>query len=214
MKHLVIYTAVVGGYDKLRAVPDPRPPFTDFVCFSDEDLKVEGWEVRRLKRKFPEDPTRDSRRPKLNPHLFVPGYQCSIWHDANFSFLRNPAELFGYFREDLAFFAHPDRACVYAELKACLKLKKDDPAKMQAQIARYEAAGYPHSAGLWMGGVILRRHTGATLRFDEAWWKEVADGSRRDQLSLPFVRWRQSLPLGTLDQQILSRYFARRVHGR
>ena len=45
--------------------------------------------------------------------------------------------------------------------------------------------------------MILRRHTDAIRRLNEAWWNEIVRGSRRDQLSFNYVAWKLGLSYAT-----------------
>jgi hypothetical protein len=73
---------------------------------------------------------------------------------------------------------------VYAEARECIAGKRDDTAVIEAQMLRYRLAGYPEHAGLVESNVLLRRHHAPVLtRFAQTWWRELAGGSRRDQLS-------------------------------
>ena len=60
------------------------------------------------------------------------------------------------------------------------------------------AAGFPEHCGLFEAGVILRKHVPQTLRLMEAWWQAYLHGARRDQLSLPFVAWREGVSIASL----------------
>jgi hypothetical protein len=90
-------------------------------------------------------------------------------------------------REDIAFFEHPDRNCIYAEAEFCIARKKDDPAVIESQMKRYKQDRYPANSGLVAGGIIFRKHCASTAELNESWWCEICRGSRRDQLSANYV---------------------------
>jgi hypothetical protein len=50
---------------------------------------------------------------------------------------------------------------------------------------------------------MLRRHTPAVNAFNEAWWDEIARGSKRDQLSFPYVARKVGLRYGTFPGTLL-----------
>lgn len=90
---------------------------------------------------------------------------------------------------------HPERDCLYDEAAVCKAWALDDPARIDAQMQRYRAMGYPTHHGLYMTGIIARWHDRAHVRaMCECWWEEYRRGSRRDQLSLNYAIW-QSAPI-------------------
>ena len=64
---------------------------------------------------------------------------------------------------------------------------------MKKQVERYKIEGYPENLGLSECTVILRRHTNQIKEFNEAWWEEIKNGSRRDQLSFDYVARKMNL---------------------
>jgi hypothetical protein len=114
---------------------------------------------------------------------------------------------------DLAMFEHMQRNCVYQELEACVKLKKDAVRVMRDQVNRYRRSGYPHNNGLAETTAVLRRHSAQVRDFNERWWAEIASGSQRDQLSVDFVCWKLGLRYAHLEGvRTRSPHFAWRNH--
>lgn len=190
---VVVYTAVFGGYDDPPVV-ESADPAVDYLFFTENEHMVlpPPWKLRIVPRAF-EDPQRDARRVKLLPHLFVNDYEISVWVDANCEVLKLDAggarDLLG--NADLAVPSHGDRACVYEEFEAVLELGLDYPELVTAQMARYRSMGLPQYWGLHATMFLVRRHHAQTARqFSDAWWRELQNHSKRDQLSFDFVRWR------------------------
>lgn len=208
---MIVYTALIGKYDKLLPVPAHRPKDSRFVCFSDIPVVADGWEVRPITRKF-NDPTREARWYKTHPHELFPKVRRSLWLDANFTWRIDPEPIFGQLQADMACFEHDSRSCIYQELLACLERSKDTPELMRKQVARYRSAGYPANNGLWMTFAVFRNHTPAVIRLCNAWWAEIAAGSRRDQLSLPYVAWRSRTPVDRLSGELRDTYFEKHPH--
>ena len=201
VKRAVIYTAVSGGYDDLKP-PGIALPGCDFVVFSDHALEVEGWQVRPLNYVH-HDPTRAARFVKLHPHLYFPDYDHSIWIDANIG-IRGDIRVFFdrlSYESPIGIFLHPLRDCIYVEAAECIKRKKDAESIINQHVARYRAEGFPEHAGLWETNVVARRHNDPScIALMTAWWREMEIGSRRDQLSLPVVSRRLSVPISPLDK--------------
>jgi O-antigen biosynthesis protein len=200
-QRIVVYSAVVSGYDNLKP-PGVRPPNCDFVAFSDQPLQVDGWEVRPLNY-LHHDPTRAARFVKLHPHIYFPEYDYSIWVDANIgirgdirSFISRLAN-----EEFIGIFEHPLRNCIYVEAEECIKRKKDHEQVIRRHADRYRAEGFPEKAGLWETNIVVRRHNDpACKKLMTAWWRELEIGSRRDQISLPVVASRLSVEIAPLGQ--------------
>lgn len=192
-----LYTVLTGGYD---ATPPPPtvPAGWDCVLFTtDPNLKAPGWKVRTFDARGL-DNVRASRIPKILPHEFLAGYDYSLYIDAR---IRVVGDLSRFMTRigwpEFAATKHNPRQCIYQEAGACIRQKKDNPAAVQTQIERYRAAGMPANTGLTANGILARRHFSETARrLAVLWWDayERAE-SYRDQLTLPFVLWKNGLTL-------------------
>jgi hypothetical protein len=103
---------------------------------------------------------------------------------------------------DMAVFVHPDRNCLYKEAEVCKKLRLDEATKIQTQINKYKKEGMPAGAGLFECTILLRRHTEAVKRFNEMWWSEISNGSKRDQISFPYVLKKSNVKLVNLPHDL------------
>jgi len=74
------------------------------------------------------------------------------------------------------------------EAEFCLSRWPKLPVKEQKDF--YLSEGCPDNTGIFMGGLIVRRHTKAIARLNELWWEQITKFSQRDQLSLPYVLWK------------------------
>jgi hypothetical protein len=75
----------------------------------------------------------------------------------------------------------------------CINRKKDCPTVIAEQMARYRQEEMPTDFGMSENNVIFRYHRKAHVRkIMELWWQEIISGSRRDQLSLSFVLWKEA----------------------
>ena len=211
----VIYTAISGDYDRLR----PHPPVKgcQFIAFVDEPEKHanEGWEVRKL---IPchSDPSRNSKRYKILAHEMFPEAKHSLWVDGNIAIQKEFSlnrMIRKYLAEhDMALYRHRKKDCAYREARTCGHCNFDNPSIIEKQMARYHSEGYPAHYGLTENGVILRRHTPAIVLLENRWWKEICKGSRRDQLSLPYVMWKTRVTYSPLPGNIHNNS-AFRLHG-
>lgn len=54
-------------------------------------------------------------------------------------------------------------------------------------MVKYQNDGYLSQNGPVMTNMIFRKHTKIINDFNELWWNEIKNGSRRDQLSFNYV---------------------------
>ncbi|PPL00531.1 glycosyltransferase domain-containing protein [Parapedobacter indicus] len=203
MNQKVIYTAIFGDYEGL--LPQKKLAGWDFVCFTDNpSLKASSWQIRLIDPPVPGDNTRSNRYIKINPHLFFPAYEISIFVDGNILVIGNLDKLVETVLADhtMACFDHGQakldpRNCIYSEYDYLKQLAeqqgvyKDDPQVMEKHIGFLRAEGYPEQAGLIVGTVLIRRHRDPKLiQVMEDWWYMVKSYSRRDQLSFNYVAWK------------------------
>ncbi len=184
---VVVYTAIAGDYDMLKDQPKKD---VDFFAFLEHETNSKTWKFKQVHNEF-EDPNRNAKIHKVMPHIFFPDKQYSLWIDGSVKILF-PFELDKLIQmylsdADMALFKHPDRNCIYQEADVCIKRNLDDPDIIKKQIERYSKSKYLGNLGLVEATVILRRHTSEIKIFNEAWWEEIRNGSRRDQISFNYV---------------------------
>ncbi|EMR02348.1 glycosyltransferase domain-containing protein [Cesiribacter andamanensis] len=212
MKKIAIYTSIMGGYEGL--LPQRKIKGADFICFSDTPLKARPWKTLVVTPP-PLDPTRQNRYYKLLPHLYLPGYEASIYIDGNVVVEGNVVEWAWELLEKKAMWAFDHkqssltgRDCLYEEHQVLLTFMhngslKDDPSVMNRQIARYRAEGYPAHNGLNVNTVLIRKHHDShVIKTMELWWEEVRTGSKRDQLSFNYAAWKTGLDFGIVPGKV------------
>lgn len=198
MKQIIIYTCVFGGYDDLN-----EPLITDdrfeYIYFSNMPVhkKNSKWQYRHIDNEEM-DNLYLSRYVKMLPHLFFTTNDYSVYVDAkiqieNDEFYKMILEWVG--RETKwAGFRHPERDCCYVEAEACVRQVRSPYFIVKKQMSFYRKSGFPKNFGLTENCVLLRKHNDQhVMAVDEEWWNDfVKFGSRRDQLCLPFVFWKNS----------------------
>jgi len=216
----VIYTCIIGNYDQLNNhsyISSER----DYFCFTD-NLSIKNknnatWGIKPLA--FDKmDNIRNNRWHKLHPHILFPEYERSIYVDGDANFLSD--KIFDDFdasikvSKKISLGMHSSRNCIYDELEACLKFGKDDPEVMKAQIELIRKDGFPEKFGLFEHHIIYREHHDkAVIKIMEDWWWWVENYSRRDQLSLMYVLWKNNfmvLPLSDIPYRKSKKVFFRR----
>lgn len=192
---IIVYTAVTAGYDSLRTPPPRLQREADFVAFLEPLTPVNGWQPRPLDSHYG-DANRNAKRYKILPHHYFLQYDFSLWIDGTIelAFDFPICQLTAYLGDaDIALRAHPRRCCAYQEASHCIQDRLDDRETIYRQVGRYTRDGFPANMGLVNASVILRRHTPRVVEFCEKWWQEIVQGSRRDQISFPYVAWKCGL---------------------
>lgn len=214
---IVIYTALFGDADRLWSVPAVLASGVKYVAFVEKPHREVGlwtydfgierprvlegteevspitrtWEQRIVKPSY--ENRKSARYFKVMAHRVLREADISIWVDANVRLLLPPAKtaLDWLSRRDLVVFKHPVRKCIFEEAEACRRLEKGKADLIKAQVRAYKKAGMPRYWGLVSTRCVMRRHTLEVAKLNEAWWKEIQQHSLRDQISLPFVCWRE-----------------------
>lgn len=189
----VVYTSISGDYDELK-LPMIVDPKVKYVCFTDNKcLKSDIWDVKYVENIDGLDNALFARQYKICPHKFFPEYDTSIWVDANLQIEKDLVMLMQQYQHsaDILLFPHPERMCIYDEGAICIHWRKDDKKSILYQMKKYLEEEYPCDNGLMYGGCIVRNHNKSNI-IDamETWWNEVVNGSKRDQISLPYALWK------------------------
>lgn len=182
----VIYTAIFGTNDELKE-PMAITPGWDYICFTDQDLKSNVWQIRKMVLRT-DGPARTARHVKINFHKYIEA-DFSIWIDASYIINCNLDEWWKRFIPPFTCIKHPDRDCFYQEADAVISHGRDIVDNVTPQVQYYKALGLPEHNGLIASGILMRSHTKEVANFCETWWDELCKYSIRDQLSWPLVDW-------------------------
>lgn len=192
---IAIVTANFAGYDPLSPAPQG---FDDAVVVTDSPgHAAEGWRVHL--ETMPGDPRLAGKRPKMMPWLYT-DCDAAVFMDASIEVthhqLREWAEQ-SLTAHDLVLWSHPEgRTCLRQEAEVCQDWPKYSPYDMRGQVQHYDAEGMPTDWGLFACGVIGWRFTDDAKRFGNMWLQEQHDWSIQDQVSLPYLLWREGKAFG------------------
>ena len=200
---MVIYTAIIGDYDELKTPKQIQDNCT-YVCFTDrKSIKSDVWEIRHVDGG--DDPRKTVREYKMFPHKFLSEYETSIWVDASLELQGDMWEYVKRYQSSspILLFPHPYRICIYEEAAACIHYSMAEKEVILKQINAYYKNEYPVNNGLVCGGCIVRQHQNHDIQtLMEEWWHEVCTYSKRDQLSLPYLMWKNHINYDLCDQFI------------
>ncbi len=210
MVKTVLYTAILGHKDMLHE-PGYVMEDVDYVLFTDTPhlYSSDVFEIRQIPSEIncPEKHKASNsryiaRQLKLFPHKWFPEYEASIWMDGSLQARKNISPLLDYVFSQYAFatFAHPKRDCLFDEVAYCAEHGRDDAQMLLEQGAAYRADNMPEHFGFAETGITFRRHHDPqVVAIMEAWWNEIMRYSLADQVSLPYVVWKQGRKLNLLD---------------
>lgn len=86
LESLVVYTSITGNYDKLKEPLFVADNIT-YVCFTNNyDIKSKIWNVEYIKNSSI-DNNHLAKHFKMNPHLYFPDYEISVWVDGKYQIM-------------------------------------------------------------------------------------------------------------------------------
>lgn len=187
----VVYSALMGRYERLQEQPVARSSRTPFVLFTDDPgLTSETWEIRIVDPHVPGDSVRSSRWIKIRAGSALEGYDETLWIDNRVQLRVDPSVVFDSWLAvaDTAMFEHSFRDHLIDEFSAVVEGGYDDPAVVYGQLDHYAetAPELLQAKPLWTG-MIARRNNARVDRAMREWWEQVERFSRRDQLSAPLL---------------------------
>ena len=179
-----------GKYDNLLE-PLFLPDNCDFFVIT--DLEVDSSSAWKKIDTLPEmanmSNVEKNRYVKINPHLLFKDYDYSIYVDGNIKIMSDLTEYIHMLNEvGIGTHLHHLRNCVYDELIAINKSKKDTKENIAKHRKLLDENGMPKKYGLLQCSVIVREHNNPTcVKIMNEWWNEFKNYSKRDQISLPHV---------------------------
>lgn len=197
-KKYVIYTAIVGNYDKVKQPLVVDNQF-DYILFSNDikEDRVGVWQVRPIKYTNP-DNTRVCRYIKTHPEDLLYGYDFSIWMDASMQICTSYVyEIVQKLNDEgilISSMWHPARDCIYEEAFAVIHGMIEHEHIVIPWCHKLYRERYPRNNGLCETGFLFRKHIDIVKQFNLLWWQCIEQYSKRDQLSYNYALWKLNLP--------------------
>lgn len=175
----------------------------DYHAFTDNPEVEDNWIRHHLPSFSVIDEFSERRRaklPKILPHLLVPGYEYYIWLDSTNKLAVDPELIINRHlkNHDLACFLHTKRKCVYEEIKVCGQYQIETTQNLGGIAKFLLDRKFPANAGLIENTCRIQRNTDETRAMGLMWWELICKYSSRDQLSLPYVLYKLSIPVSVL----------------
>ena len=133
----------------------------------------------------------------MHPNEIFPEYKYSIYVDGNIKIISDLTEYVNLLNENgIGIHLHHLRNCVFDELHAVTKSKRIDKESAKKHEKYLIENGMPRNYGLLQCNVIVRDHNNPIcIKIMNEWWKEFKKNSKRDQLSLPYVLYKNDIPV-------------------
>lgn len=208
---IALITAIFGDLDDLNPVPEQSVPVDKFCFTNNPNIhagEFRGWNVihpdyprydlkNRIKAKYFR--TLSHTIKELQP------YDIVIWIDGSIDII-NP-KFVAFMTQDvikswLVCFKHSVRDCIYEEARVSKEGHKYAGEPIDEQIAQYASENYPTCNGLIETGCFAKVINPETNKIMEQWWLENIKYSYQDQISLPYVLWKNYYNPTIIDKNI------------
>ncbi len=199
-----IYTCITGDYDELLE-PEAVSEQCDYFLVSDQKPRTESiykWiPVSEVIPRNITDCIMINRYCKMHPHKIFTEYKYSIYHDGNIKMKSDLSEFIPKLgKARIAVSARDYGQNTYVEaLRGMMGGRTNNPENLYKQMEKYWNQGLPYDRKAYYCNVLLREHNHyLCVKMMEDWWKEYTELTRRDQISFPYVIWKN----GFSDQDV------------
>lgn len=200
---IAVYSCIVGKYDTVIE-PVYKEDEIDYLMFTDQDIEWgSAWKIIDLKVDPHYDlltPTQLNRKIKILQTDELRKYDYTVYVDGNIEVVAGISPIIANMgRNGFGVHYHKSRDCIYDEVVAVKHLKRVSGEEMDQQIDSYRSEGFPPHYGLYENSILIRNNKDVeTQHLMEAWWDEYCRYPTRDQLSLPYVIWREGYKKGKI----------------
>ena len=200
----VIYTCISGEYDFMPIIQTYYAKDWRYICFTNNKklLKYKHiglWEIKKMEfNKL--DNTRNARWHKLHPDILFPDSDESIWIDANIDILTDKLfTIINSRNSDILIPSHNLRDCIYEELETVKQMNLDNYEILEKVKNYLIENNMPKNYGLNETNIVYRKHnTPKNKKIMEEWWNMIENYSKRDQLSLSYILWKNNISVNNL----------------
>lgn len=194
---IAIYTCIFGNYDEILE-PYFIPDNCEFFIFTDQEVR-EGSVWKKMP--IPTDienltNIEKNRYIKMFPHKIFNNYRFTIYVDGNIQIISDLTEYINKINLSvgLGIHRHHLRDCVYDEIDAVCRAGRISKKEAASHRKFLEEDKMPKNYGLLQCNVIVRDSNNILCKkIMEEWWEEFLNYSKRDQISLPHVLFKNSV---------------------
>lgn len=201
-KKAAVYTCIAGNYDDVTE-PEVVSEKFDYYLISDSkpnNLKVFQWiDIHKIVPDGLTDNRKRNRYCKINVNRILKNYKYSIYIDGNVKIVDDVSHYISdtYLKKSgFASHKHAYDNCLYVEAIRVIAAKVENEEIIRQQVIRYRKEGMPRDYGQLHNAVLVRENNNPLcMKLMEDWWKEVAEYSYRDQISLMYCIWKNKLTI-------------------
>lgn len=210
-QRIAVYTVVFGKYDAIQE-PYCHPDNIDYYLITDQDIDLNNslWKKKDISG-FENDlknmsNAEKNRYFKMNPFDVFAEYEYSIYIDGNIQVISDLTEyIYRVGNCGFAAHMHSSRDCVYEESNAVLFAKKETKEHIDKHMEHLHEEHFPKHYGMLECNVLVRRKCDSCKQLMRDWWWEFLTYSKRDQLSIPYVLYKNGVSVsevGTLGNNV------------
>lgn len=201
-ERIAVYTCIFGKYDALHE-PFCHPNNIDYYTITDQPIPDKTvWKTVNISSYSDIiaglSNVEKNRWFKMHPHEVFTDYRYSIYIDGNVVPVTDFTELANRISETgIAMFWHSYNNCVYQEaFFNRYSVRKISNYELEKHIEFLRSQGMPEDFGMTTCNVIARDHTNINCqKIMDDWWNEFMSHCRRDQISFPYVIWKNGFEM-------------------
>ena len=197
-KKIVVYTCITGKYDKVEE-PLVTESNCDYVLFTNnKELKSDIWQIKEIPKDIEnlKDNIIINRYIKMHPSELFKKYDYSIYIDGNIKIISKISHFIKYINNEngLAIHRHCVNNCIYKEINTCIAFGKGNRKMLKKQYRRYRKENFPKEFGMVECNVLVSDlNNDNQKKIFDGWWNEyLISESKRDQISLPYIIWKNN----------------------
>ncbi len=202
-KKIAVYTCILGNYDDLIE-PLVISPECDYFIISDREPEYttvfQYIDIAKVVPDYITDITRKNRYCKINAYKIFPKYRFSIYFDGSIQLKDSMVDFVNTLpKTKLTVYCPMPWKSIYREAMSVLQNKREDEKLLMRQMEKYWLEGMPADFGVLACGVLIREHNNPVCkRIMKEWWIQLEQFSKRDQVSLPYVLWKNGYSMSDI----------------
>lgn len=214
---IAVVCANFGDYDEVYSNPNliDKEKFNWYLFTDNNNLNSDFWTVvtndnylsnviegkndfKELKENSQTWNMMAAKYYKLQTHKlsFLKDYDYFVWIDSSISILNNNfvndlLEMLNNGDIELINFIHPERDNIIDEGNLSIRMDKYQNQDILKQVDNYTSLGFNEKGLFWCGFFCRKNNIKMNKIFDD-WWIENIQKSFQDQLSYPYVLWKNN----------------------
>lgn len=204
-ERIAVYTCIFGRYDIIQK-PICYPDNIDYYIITDLEMNENcGWkkfDISKFESQLEGMSNIEKNRWfKMHPHEVFSDYRYSVYVDGNVVPVTDFTEFVNRIGScGIAMYWHSPNNCIYQEaLQNRYIVRKISPKEVDQQVEYLKSNGMPENYGMTTCNVIARDHTNQIcMKLMDDWWTEFMAHCKRDQLSFPYVAWKNNINMADI----------------